>query len=96
MDTWDVVKNGTFYLQFKVDADWYQIRVTNGWWDTQWLGAENDFSPNNMADKIIDNGDGTYYLEIHFGDDPIVETLDQKHLLFTGSGYTPLKLYYYE
>lgn len=96
MDTWDVIKNGTFYLQFKADADWYQIRVTNGWWDTQWLGSENDFSPGNMADKIIDNGDGTYYLEIHFGDDPIVGTLDQKHLLFTGSGYTPLKLYYYE
>ncbi|MBR2193272.1 MAG: hypothetical protein IJ910_08220 [Bacteroidaceae bacterium] len=39
-------------------------------------------------------GDGTFYIEINFGDDPIVGTLDDKHLLFTGSGYTLLELYY--
>jgi hypothetical protein len=31
---------------------------------------------------------------VTFGDDPLVETLDQKHLLITGDGFTPLKLYY--
>ena len=47
-----------------------------------------------MAERIIDNGDGTYYIEVNFGDDPLVGTLDQKHLLFTGSGYTVLELYF--
>ena len=95
-DVWEKMKTGTFYMLFKPEADWYQIRVTNGWWDTQWQGADNDFSPSNMTDRIIDNGDGTYYIEINFGDDPIVGTLDEKHLLFTGSGYTLLELYFEE
>ena len=50
-------------------------------------------APWNLAEMIIDNGDGTYTIEINFGDDPIVETLDEKHLLFTGSGFTPIKLF---
>ena len=95
-EVWDKVKTGTFYMLFKPEADWYQIRVTTGWWSVQWLGADNDFSPNNMADRIIDNGDGTYYIEINFGDDPIVASLDEQHLLFTGSGYTLLELYFQE
>ena len=93
-DVWDKIKYGTFYLVFKTNADWFQVRITNGWWDCQWQGNENDFTPNNMADEIIDNGDGTRTIKINFGSDPIVGTLDQKHLLLTGDGYTPLKLYY--
>ena len=93
-DVWNIIKTGTFYLQFQPVADWYQVRIANGWWDPQWQGKDNDFSPNNMADRIIDNGDGTFHIEINFGDDPIVETLDQKHLLVTGDGFIPLRLYY--
>ena len=95
-DIWDKIKTGPFFISFKPTADWYQIRITNGWWDTQWLGKDNDFSPNNMADQIIDNGDGTYSIQINFGDDPLVGTLDEKHLLFTGSGYLPLEIYFEE
>ena len=95
-DIWNKIKTGTFYMSFKPVADWYQIRITNGWWDSQWQGSDNDFSPNNMSDRIIDNEDGTFYIEINFGDDPFVGTLDQKHLLFTGSGYSLQKLYFIE
>jgi len=95
-DIWNIIKTGTFYMQFKPSGDSYQIRVTTGWWSTQWLGADNDIAPWNMADRIIDNGDGTYYIEINFDGDPIVDVLDAQHLLFTGNGYTPLKLYYKE
>ena len=96
-DIWNKIKTGTFYMQYTAaDPTSYQIRVTNGWWDVQWMGADNDIAPWNMAERIIDNGDGTFYIEVNFGDDPLVETLDQKHLLFTGSGYTPLKLYFKE
>jgi len=49
-----------------------------------------------MAERIIDNGDGTYYIEVNFGDDPIVGAIDVEHLLFTGSGYTPLEIYFIE
>ena len=93
-DVWNKIKTGTFYVTCRPEADWYQVRITNGWWDTQWLGKDNDISPNNMAERMIDNGDGTFTIEINFGDDPIVETLDQKHLLFTGDGYTPTKLFF--
>ena len=95
-DVWDKIKTGTFYMKFRPEADWYQVRITTGWWDPQWMGKDNDISPNNMADRIIDNEDGTFYIEINFGDDPIVEALDDRHLLFTGDGYTPLKLYFME
>jgi len=93
-EIWDKIKTGTFYMVFKPVDDWYQVRITNGWWDTQWMGKDNDISPNNMAERMIDNGDGSFTIEINFGDDPIVGTLDEKHLLLTGSGYLPLKLYY--
>ena len=92
-EIWDVIKTGTFYLQAK-GSDWPQIRVTTGWWTVQWLGKDNDIMPSNMGERMVDNEDGTFYIEIKFDGDPIVEQLDIEHLLFTGSGYTPLKLYY--
>lgn len=96
-DQWNIIKTGTFYMQYTADdPSSYQIRVTTGWWSVQWMGADNDIAPWNMAERIIDNGDGTFYIEVNFGDDPIVGSLDDQHLLFTGSGYTPMKLYYYE
>ena len=88
-DVWNIIKSGTFYLLAQ-GSDWVQMRITTGWWSTTWTG--DDIMTGD--DRIIDNGDGTYYIEISFGDDPIVGYLDDQHLLFTGSGYTPLKLYY--
>ena len=96
-DVWQKIKTAPFRMQYvPADPTQYQIRVTNGWWDVQWLGADNDIAPWNMSERIIPLDDGTFYIEVHFGDDPLVETLDQKHLLFTGSGYTPLRLYFVE
>lgn len=95
-DVWDKLKTSTFYMKYKPAGESYQIRVTNGWWDTQWLGKDNDIAPWNMAERIIPNEDGTFYIEVVLGDDPLTATIDQKHLLFTGSGYTPLELYFSE
>ena len=89
MDQWDVIKNGTFYLVAK-GSDWVQMRITTGWWSTTWTG--NDITTGD--DRIIDLGDGTYEIEINFAGDPILDVLDEQHLLFTGGGYTPLKLYH--
>ena len=54
-----------------------------------------DFQPGN-DDRLVDNGDGTWTLEISLADDPLVELIDAQHLLFTGDRYTPLKLYFLE
>ncbi len=94
-DVWEKIKTGTFYIKYTAaDPTSYQVRVTNGWWDTQWMGANEDVAPWGHADLITDNGDGTFSIVVNFGDDPLVGTLDEKHLLITGSGFTPLKLYY--
>lgn len=90
-DAWKVIKEGTFYLEAK-GSDWVQMRITTGWWSTTWTG--DDICTGN--ERIVDNGDGTYCIEINFAGDPILDLLDEQHLLFTGGGFTPLKLYYYE
>ena len=86
-DVWDKIKSGTFYLV--VEATDPQIRVTNGWWDTQW---QSDFQPGN--ELLTDNSDGTWTLEVNIAGDPLADTIDEKHLLFTGDRFTPLKLYF--
>ena len=86
-DIWDKIKTSTFYLV--VEATDPQIRVTNGWWDTQW---KSDFQPGN--ELLTDNGDGTWTLEINIAGDPLVDTIDEKHILFTGDRFTPVKLYF--
>lgn len=88
MDQWEVIRNGTFLLDLEGESP--QIRVTTGWWSTTWTG--NDIFPGD--DRLVDNGDGTWTLTVNFGGDAILDLLDPQHLLFTGGGYTPLKLYY--
>ena len=96
-DVWNKLKSEKFYMRYRADGDSYQIRVTTGWWSVQWLGSDNDIAPWNMAERIIDNEDGTFTIAVDFAEDPaILEAIDQQHLLFTGSGYTPLELYFEE
>ena len=93
-DIWNKLKTESFYMKYvPADPSSYQIRVTTGWWSTQWMGADNDIAPWNMAERIIDNGDGTFSIEVFFDNDPIVNVIDVEHILFTGSGYTPLEIY---
>ena len=88
-DVWDKIKTKTFYLV--VESSDPQVRVTTGWWDPSW--KVGDIQPGN--DLITDNGDGTWTVEINISDDAdFVAALDDRHLLFTGDRYTPLKLYF--
>ena len=94
---WDIIKNGTFYLKFAPAADAYQIRANTGWWSFDGDGVHDIHGGD---ERIIDNGDGTFSLAYTLSEEPlasgILGLIDEQHLLFTGSGYTPLKLYYTE
>ena len=96
-ETWDIIKNGTFILKFAPAADAYQIRATTGWWSFDGDGA---YDIHGGDERIIDNGDGTFSLAYTISEEPlksgIYDLIDDQHLLFTGSGYTPLALYYTE
>ncbi len=95
-ETWEKMKSEPFYITFSHD-DWFQVRVVTGWWNCQWpFGKEDDFTPNAHTDMLIDNGDGTYSIEINLKDTDLAASMDAEHLLFTGSGFTPLKLYFLE
>lgn len=94
---WDIIKNGTFYLKFAPAADAYQIRANTGWWSFDGDGA---YDIHGGDERIIDNGDGTFTLAYTLSEEPLKSgiqgLIDEQHLLFTGSGYTPLKLFYTE
>ena len=91
-DIWNKMKSGPFYMLASINADWYNMRVTTGWWSVTWTGADI----GKGDERIIDNGDGTFYIEFNFDGDPIQDVLDAQHLLLTGEGYTPLQLYFQE
>ena len=91
-DLWDNMKSGKFYMTASINADWYNMRITTGWWSTTWTGADI----GKGDERIIMNDDGTFTIELDFAGDPILDVLDAQHLLFTGEGYTPLKLYFQE
>ena len=90
-DIWEKMKSGTFYMTFQ-GSDWIDMKITTGWWSTDWSGA----NIQSGDERFVDNGDGTYTIEINFADDPILAVLDEQHLLFTGGGYTPLQIFFLE
>ena len=96
-DHWNIIKTGTFYLKFAPAADAYQIRANTGWWS---FDSAGEFDIHGGDERIIDNGDGTFSLAYTLSEEPlasgILGLIDEQHLLFTGSGYTPLALYYTE
>ena len=96
-DHWNIIKTGTFYLKFAPAADAYQIRANTGWWS---FDGDGVYDIHGGDERIIDNGDGTFSLAYTLSEEPLKSgiqgLIDEQHLLFTGSGYTPLMLYYIE
>lgn len=89
-DVWEKMKSETFYVTVKGASP--QIRVTSGWWSTTWTG--DDIFPGN--ELLTDNGDGTFTLAVTLAGDPLLDVLDQQHLLFTGGGYSVEEIYFAE
>ena len=95
-DQWEIIKNGTFCLTYEAPGA-YQVRATTGWWSFDGDGV-HDIHEND--ERVVDNGDGTYTLVYTLSEEPlksgIYDLIDSQHLLFTGSGFTPLKIFYTE
>ena len=90
-EVWDKMKTGTFYVTVKGASP--NIRVTTGWWDPNW--TVGDIQPGN--ELLTDNGDGTFTVEINLtGDQTFVDALDDRHLLFTGGGFSVDEIYFEE
>ena len=94
-DTWDILKNGTFYMT--VSGETFQIRVNTGWWS---FDGDGVYDIHNGDERLVDNGDGTFTLAVTISEEPlksgIYDLIDVQHLLFTGSGYTIHNIYYTE
>ena len=87
MDIWERLKTETFYATIKGDNP--SIYLTNGWWSS--LYTSNFITPGN--ELLADNGDGTWTLSVNLEGDPLLEMLDDRHLLFTGGGYSVEDIY---
>ena len=87
MDIWERLKTETFYVTIKGENP--NIFLGDGWWSNIYTGGY--ITPGN--ELLSDNGNGTWTLSVNFEDDPILDVLDNRHLLFTGSGYSVENIY---
>ena len=94
---WEHMKASPFKVQIQQGEDWWQVRILDGHWSIG-NSESNDISPNT-PDKFVDNGDGTFTFEVDLQtypdtDNPLVTTVDEKHLLFAGAGFIIQKIFY--
>ena len=91
LDEWDLIKNGTVYFQYD-GADNANVRITTGWWSVDYGGKEY-----NCAEIAEADADGLMSIELQINSNAeFCEAIDPQHLLFTGSDYTPMGIYYLE
>ena len=87
-DAWDRIKNETIYVYLSGANP--QVRVTDGWWTVNL--TQNDFQPGNEA--LVFNNAKTWILTLNLSDNAdLLGYLDERHLLFTGSGFKILGIY---
>lgn len=87
-EEWAILKSEPFRIAIEKTADWANIRVTDGWWQANYMGMEN------LQDLIETAEDGTLFIEINLANDAaLLEKIDAQHLLFTGDGYKLLEIY---
>ena len=93
-ETWEKMKTTPFKVDIQPAADWFQIRILDGWWSVGNVDT-NDITPN--YEGLVDNGDGTFTFVLDLPSKPdLVPVLDEKHLLFAGDGFTILEIYWEE
>ena len=93
-ETWEKMKTTPFKVDIQPAADWFQIRILDGWWSVGNVDT-NDITPN--YEGLVDNGDGTFTFVLDLPSKPdLVPVLDEKHLLFAGDAFTILEMYWEE
>ena len=93
-ETWEKMKTTPFKVDIQPAADWFQIRILDGWWSVGNVET-NDITTN--YEGLVDNGDGTFTFVLDLPSKPdLVPVLDEKHLLFAGDGFTILEIYWEE
>ena len=98
-ETWEKMKTTPFNVQITPAGDWWQVRILDGHWSIG-NADSNDITPNT-PDKFVDNGDGTFTFVVDLQSypeegDKLVTTVDEKHLLFSGSGFIINEMYWEE
>ena len=77
------------------EATWWQIRITDGWWETGDQSGDSDITMNTAG--LVNYGDGTYAFQVDLTANPdLAEAMDTKHLLFAGDGFIINKIYFGE
>ena len=93
-DTWALIKEGKVYVSLDCNES-SNIRITTGWW-TGAYGNVGDEIEHNSIDMVEDDAaTGKKVIKLNIKEDGnLYDNIDAQHLLFTGDGYTPLKIYY--
>ena len=93
-ETWEKMKTTPFKVDIQPAADWFQIRILDGWWSVGNVDT-NDITPN--YEGLVDNGDGTFTFVVDLPSKPdLIPVLDDQHLLFAGDAFTILEMYWEE
>ena len=93
-ETWEKMKTTPFKVDIQPAADWFQVRILDGWWSVGNNDA-NDITPN--YEGLVDKGDGTFTFVVDLPSKPdLIPVLDDQHLLFAGDGFTILEMYWEE
>lgn len=83
MEDWALIKEGVVRVGLDL-TDASNIRICDGWWSTTYAGADH-----NCIDLVQTAEDGSKYIDINIKEDGnMYDTIDEKHLLFTGDAYT--------
>lgn len=92
MEQWAVIKEGVFRVAVET-TEGSNIRITTGWWTGGTYGGID----HNCIDMVNVDENGSKYIEVNIKEDGnLYDNIDAQHLLFTGSGYTVKKIYYFE
>ena len=90
--TWEKMKTTPFYVTIKPAADWFQVRILDGWWSVGNTDA-NDITPNYPG--LVPGADGTYTFMVDLAANPdLVAVIDVRHLLFAGDEFSIVEIYF--
>ena len=87
--TWNILKTEPFRIAIEPTVDYPNIRITTGWWSTDYPSKEH-----NCFEEVEEDENGVLFMEINLSlAEALQAAVDEQHLLFTGDGYKLLEIY---